>query len=260
SHRRREEDQQVERVLDDVHTLGSCVVDQSARDEEEREMYQAEEGRDDNAGPHRPESWLEASSHECQPGTLLPDRDQDRDQNHVEEISSWDLRRVVRYGREGVRAVDRESHAEQQHRSAEQCQHVPLRSGFELVVVAPQPACSILAVGDTGDHEGDAGQAEDRYQEDSDLGRDVYADYPETLRAYQGGQEQNPTDRVKDQEEGGERVLADGALEPGRRRGLGNRSHGYHLLRSVQGASVPRAITGSAHGQELSVCQITCRP
>src|SRR6266852_809033 len=106
-----------------------------------------------------------------------------------------------------------------------QSKHVPLRSGFELVVEAPQPARSILAVGDAGDHEGDAGQAEDRHEQDSDLARDVHADHPEALRAQQRGQEQNPADRVKDQEEGGERVLVDGALEPGRRRGLGDRSH-----------------------------------
>src|SRR5205807_10575543 len=61
------------------------------------------------------------------------------------------------------------------------------------------------------------------------------------------------------QEEGGEGVLADGALEPGRRRGPGHRSHGYHLLRSVQAASAPRAITGSARGQDLSVRRITER-
>jgi len=135
-----------------------------------------------------------------------------------------------------------------------------LRSRPKAEIVAPECPRPRLSIGDPSNKEGDAGEPKDRYEQDSDLGRDVNGQNPEPAVAEYRRQKQDPADRVQDQKEGGNRMAGDRLLEStSRARCLHLKSsYGLHVLsrRLTSGRSSRKLLwrASAVSGAERSAC------
>ena len=88
-----------------------------------------------------------------------------------------------------------------------------MRSRSKAEIVAPEFPRPRFSVSDPSNKEGDAGEPKDRYQQDSNLGRDVDGQNAEPRFAEYGRQKQHPTDEVQNYKEGSNRMAGDHLLE-----------------------------------------------
>src|SRR2546430_1968230 len=124
------------------------------------------------AGEYRTKSFLPARGQERHPTCLLPDRDEESDENEVEQVGRKELRKLCAKCAQTGRTLDHGAPNEEEEWSPEQRQEVPLRTGAPREVAPAKVADSVLAVGDPRDQERPAGEGDERQEKDRRLRRD----------------------------------------------------------------------------------------
>ena len=94
-HRHREQDQKVERVLQDVDAPRRRTVSQSVGEEEQRKVNEAKQRGHREARPEGTPPPLQPGGYESHPGALLHKGDQDRNYDEIEEVDRHDLQWVA---------------------------------------------------------------------------------------------------------------------------------------------------------------------
>src|SRR3989442_11817208 len=99
-----------------------------AADEEQWEVPEAEERSDHQAREDRAETLLPARGEKRHPPGLLPEGDEQGNENDLQQIARKELRKIAGERLQNARALDRGTADEEEQWRPEESQHVPLRT------------------------------------------------------------------------------------------------------------------------------------
>src|SRR5207245_1785582 len=135
-HRHREQDQKIERVLQDVDAPRRRTISQSVGEEEQRKMNEAEQRGHGDARPDGTPPPLQPGGYERHPGALLLDGYQDRNHDEIEKVARDDLQWVLQDRVERAAASGQEARQQEQDWRAGESKEIPLRPRAKVDIVA----------------------------------------------------------------------------------------------------------------------------